>query len=103
MFRKLQPSRTFALAASGLLILLVATLVVLVVVAVAAASGSSPELLGQALVTLQVLAGCVAAVATGGAGSMAWRDAASKGATSSQAALAADPNRSPVPSGEEGP
>lgn len=101
MFRKLQPSRTFALAASGLLILLVATLVVLGVVVTEVATGSSdPEIMGAVLSTLQVLGACVATVATGGAGSMALRDFGSKGATSSQAACPPD---CPPPGGEAGP
>jgi hypothetical protein len=81
------PSRTFALSALALLVLGLVLLVLAGATIVQVFRGA-PEL-GELLTTIQVLAGCLAAVAGSGAGSMALRDFGSKGLTSSQAHLAA--------------
>jgi len=90
----LKPSRTFATAAFGLLVLALVALGLFLVLAWALFHPEAfPELPGLLVTALQVVAGCVAAVATAGAGSMAARDWSSKGLTSSQAhqVLAARP------------
>lgn len=122
-----KPSRTFALAAFGLMALCLLAVGLFGVLAwcLAGSPFTTPdgellfaELPGQIVTALQVVAGCLATVATAGAGSMAARDYASKGLTSSQAhqVLAGRPLRpgpppvparthagpaAPVPPGEE--
>lgn len=82
----MQPSRTYALAAGGLLALALALLVLLVLLSVSVATGGEvADLVGAVEVTV----GSLAAVAAGGAGSMAVRDYGSRGLTSSQGAVVA--------------
>jgi len=82
----LKPSRTFALAAFGLLTLALVALGLFGILTwfLFHPIEGSPELPGQLVQALQVVAGCLATVATAGAGSMAARDYASRGLTSSQ-------------------
>lgn len=77
------PSRTFALSALALITLALVLLALVLATLVQVVRGA-PEL-GELLTTIQVLAGCLAAVSGAGAGSMAIRDFGSKGLTSSQA------------------
>lgn len=89
----LKPSRTFALAAFGLLSLALIAVGLFIALGayMAAASTTDVEAAANAQAVtalvgaLQVVAGCIAAVAGGGAGSMALRDYGSRGLTSSQA------------------
>lgn len=82
-----QPSRTFALAAFGLLALVLMSAGLFIALAWSlTAETIPPELPGHLVQALQVVAGCVATVATAGAGSMAARDYASRGLTSSAGA-----------------
>jgi len=80
-----KPSRTFALAAFGLLVLtLIAVGLAAGLVWALHAEAPPADLAGRLVSALQVVAGCVATVATAGAGSMAARDWSSRGLTSSQ-------------------
>jgi hypothetical protein len=84
MFRKLEPSRTFTVALAGLVFLAILALGLFGALAWALAE-NLPRLSGRIVSALQVVAGCIATVATAGAGSMAVRDWSSGGLTSSQA------------------
>lgn len=81
-----KPSRTFALAAFGLLVLSLVAAGLFGVLGWTLGTEDTPaDLAGRLVTALQVVAGAVATVATTGAGSMAARDYASRGLTSSQA------------------
>lgn len=95
MFRRLEPSRTFTVALAGLAVLAVVASGLFLALAWGLAA-ELPELPGQVVDALQVVAGCVATVATAGAGSMAARDWSSRGLTSSQAARVLEARRAPV-------
>lgn len=96
LWRGLGPSRTFTVALAGLAVLAGLGAVLGVALVWGLAAGPA-ELPGQALAALQVVSGCVATVATGGAGAMAARDWSSRGLTSSQGAQVLAAHRARLP------
>ena len=95
---KIAPSRTFLLAAVGLMALIAVMGGLFAVLAWALISDLAPEGLAPGLVqAIQIVAGCITTVAVGGAGSMAARDWSSRGLTSSQRVDVAAARRTPPP------
>jgi len=82
---QVKPSRTFGLAAAGLISLSLLGLGLFTLLVWAIGYSESPIFPGQLVGCIQIIAGCIASVATVGAGSMAARDWRSGGLTSSQA------------------
>jgi len=96
----LPPSRTFALSAFGLVVLTGIAITLLIYLGIQVAR-KDPLGIAEALTALQVLAGCIAAVSAGGAGSMAIRDYGSRGLTSSaMTSLLSRPRSTGLPSVE---
>lgn len=97
-----RPSRTFALAAFGLVVLAAFGAGLFAALGWALVDADAPpELSGHLVQALQVVAGCVATVAGAGAGSMAARDWRSGGLTSSQGSTVLASRRQP--GGSDGP